>query len=144
MALALPALPVAFTFSALFNDASKDPFLVDGNYDTFLSPFNITIAAGGTIDTPDTVRNRLATAANQRLPIAVLLIVDGLLRLYFLPFRRDLAMGTAPHPATDGKLFAYDGELIQGQGTLIELPNQWFNLTLPWSLFPRLQTSTPS
>jgi hypothetical protein len=38
-------------------------------------------------------------------------------------------MGTAPHLATDGKLFIYDGELIQGQGTLIELPNQWFNLT---------------
>ena len=129
MALAIPALPVASTFSALFNDASKDPFLADGNYDAFLSPFNINTAAGGTNDTPDTVRNRLAAAANQRLPIAVLILVDGRLRPYFLPFRRDLAMGTAPHPATDGKLFAYDGELVHGQGSLVEIPNQWFNLT---------------
>jgi hypothetical protein len=26
------------------------------------------------------------------------------------------------------QLFAYDGELIQGQGSLVEFPNQWFNL----------------
>ena len=128
MALALPAPPVATTFADLFNDASRDTFLEDGNYDSFMAPFNITVA-GGQNETPDSVRNRLAAAANQRLPIAILLLVDGRLRPYFLPFRREHAMGATPHPATDGKLFAYDGELIQGQGTLVELPNQWFNLT---------------
>jgi hypothetical protein len=128
MALALPALPVATTFADLFNDASKDPFIEDGSYDSFMAPFNITVA-GGQNETPESVRNRLAAAANQRLLIAVLLLVDGRLRPYFLPFRRDHAMGAIPHPATDGKLFAYDGELIHGQGSLVELPNQWFNLT---------------
>ena len=35
------------------------------------------------------------------------------------------------HPAANNnKLFAYDGELIQvqGQGSSVEIPNQWFNL----------------
>ncbi len=54
--------------------------------------------------------------------------MDGLLRPYFLPFRRDQAVGAPVHPATDNKLFAFNGELIQGQGVVVEIPNQWFNL----------------
>ena len=127
MALALPAPQAATTFADLFNDATKDPFIENGNYDSFLAPFTITVA-GGLNETPDVVRNLLAAASNQRLPIAILLLVDGRLRPYFLPFRRELAMGAPPHPATDGKLFAFDGELIHGHGPLIEIPNQWFNL----------------
>ncbi len=127
MALALPAPPVATTFSALFNDASKDPFLVDGNYDEFLSSFSIIPV--GANKTPEVVRQRISTVANQRLPVALLLLVGGLLCPYFLPFRRDHAMGAATHPATDNKLFAYDGEFVQGQGCLVEIPNPWFNLT---------------
>ena len=126
MALALPAPQVATTFSALFNDASKDPFVENGNYDNYLSSFNII--AGAIPDTPDAVRQRIAAAANQHLPIALLLFVDGVLRPYFLQFRRDQALGVPAHPATDNKLFAFDGELIQGQGSVVELPNQWFNL----------------
>lgn len=52
------------------------------------------------------------------------------MRPYFLPFHQEHAKGVPPHPATDGKLFAYDGELIHGQGTLVKTPNQWFNLSL--------------
>ena len=124
MAHALPAPPVpvatATTFSALFNDASRDPFVVNGNYDDYLSSFNII--QGAAPDTPDAVRQRIAAAANQHLPIAflLLLLVDGLLRPYFLPFRRDQAVGTPGHLPTDNKLFAFDGELIQGQGILVE------------------------
>ena len=133
MAHALPAPPVpvaiatATSFSALFNDASKDPFVVNGTYDDYLSSFNITHGAVPP-DTPDAVRQRIAAAANQHLPIALLLLVDGILRPYFLPFRRDQAMGAPAHAATDNKFFAYDGELIQGQRSLVEFPNQWFNL----------------
>ena len=125
MALALPALPMATSFSALFNDASTDPFLLNGSYDEYLSSFNII--AGIAPDTPDAVRQSIAAAANQRLPIALLLLVDGLLRPYFLPFRHDQAVGTPGHLPTDNKLFAFDGELIQGQGILVEIPN-WFSL----------------
>jgi hypothetical protein len=126
MAVALPAPAMATTFSALFNDVSTDPFLVAGSYDDYLSSFNIV--NGIAPDTPDAVRQGIAAAANQRLPIALLLLVDGLLRPYFLPFRRDQAVGIAAHPPTDNKLFAFDGELIQGQGSVVEIPNQWFNL----------------
>ena len=30
---------------------------------------------------------------------------------------------------TNGKLFAYQGELVQGVGLLVEIPDDWFNLT---------------
>ncbi|KAL3823120.1 hypothetical protein ACHAXA_006450 [Cyclostephanos tholiformis] len=119
---------MATSFSGLYNDASKDPFCVNGSYNDYLAPFNIN-AAGGVHDTPETVRNRLAAAANQRLPVALALLVEGRLRPYFLPFRREQAMGAPPHPATDGKLFAYDGELVSGQGPLAEIPNSCFNLS---------------
>ncbi|KAL3810349.1 hypothetical protein ACHAXA_003078 [Cyclostephanos tholiformis] len=128
MDLAPPAPPMATSFSGLYNDASKDPFCVNGSYDDYLAPFNIN-AAGGVHDTPETVRNRLAAAANQRLPVALALLVEGRLRPYFLPFCREQAMGAPPHPATDGKLFAYDGELVSGQGPLAEIPNSCFNLS---------------
>lgn len=126
MAQAPPAPIVAVTFSTLFGDASRDPFIANGHYDDLLSSFNI---GQGVNDSPDTVRQRVAAAANQRLPIALLVLVNGILRPYFLPFRRDQAMGAQPHPATDGKLYAYDGELIQGQGLVVELPNNFFNLS---------------
>ena len=85
MALALPAPQVATTFSALFNDASKDPFVENGNYDDYLSSFNI-IAGAVVPDTPDAVCQRIPATANQHLPIALLLFVNGVLRPYFLPF----------------------------------------------------------
>ena len=81
MAHALPAPPVpvavatATSFSALFNDASKDPFVVNGTYDDYLSSFNITHGAVPP-DTPDAVRQRIAAAANQHLPIALLLLLQ--------------------------------------------------------------------
>ena len=116
MALAIPAPQMATTFSALFNDAATDPFIINGSYDSYLSSFNII--AGIAPDTPDAVRQGIAAAANQRLPVALLLLVDGILRPYFLPFRRDQAVGATAHPPTDNKLFAFDGELIHGQGVI--------------------------
>ena len=73
MALALPAPAMATSFSALFNDVSNDPFLVNGTYDDYLSSFNII--AGVAPDTPDTIRQGIAAASNQRLPVALLLLV---------------------------------------------------------------------
>ena len=35
----------------------------------------------------------------------------------------------AANPALDGKFFAYNGELVHGQGVLVELPHNLFNLT---------------
>jgi hypothetical protein len=28
----------------------------------------------------------------------------------------------------DGKFFAFDGKLVLGQGVLVEIPAQWFNM----------------
>jgi hypothetical protein len=38
-------------------------------------------------------------------------------------------MGVAEHPATDGRMYAFEGELIGTQGYLVELAKDSFNLT---------------
>jgi hypothetical protein len=79
--------------------------------------------------TPVNVRQQIASASNQRLPLAIALLVNGLICVYCLPFQRDQAVGAAPVPALDGKFFAFDGKLVLGQGVLVEIPAQWFNMT---------------
>ena len=78
--------------------------------------------------TPDAVCLLIAADAHQRQLLMLVILVNGLIRPYFLPFHCDQPLGLAPNPAFDGKFFAYDGELIHGQGILIELPHILFNL----------------
>ena len=77
MAHAFPVPPIATSFSALFNDMSTYHFLVNDTYDCYLSSFNIIPST--TPETPDAVRQGIIAAANQHLPIALLLLVVGLL-----------------------------------------------------------------
>jgi hypothetical protein len=114
------------TFSGLFNDASRDPFLIGGTYDALLAPFNID---PNNNPTPLTVRQLIAATTTQNLPVTLLALVEGRLTLLFLPFRRDRAMGVAEHPATDSKMFAFEGDLIGTQGYLVELTDDSFNLS---------------
>jgi hypothetical protein len=114
------------TFSGLFNDASCDPFLIGGSYDALLAPFNID---PNNNPTPQTVRQLIAATTTQNLPVALLALVEGHLTPLFLPFRRDRAMGVAEHPATDSKMFAFEGDLIGTQGYLVELTDDSFNLS---------------
>jgi hypothetical protein len=114
-------------FADLFDDATRDPFLVERTYDAFLAPFNIVPGDGNM--TPLAVRQQVAAASNQRLPVALLVMIGGRLIPLFLPFRRERAMGVAEHAPTDGKLFAFEGELVGTQGYLVELRDDLFNLT---------------
>ncbi len=122
--MAAPAPPQP-AFTALFDDVTKDPF--DGTYGPLFASFDVSLTDAN--PTPDNVRQQIAAASNQRSPLAILLLVNGLLRVYCLPFWCDQAVGAAPVPALDGKFFAFDGELVLGQGVLVEIPSQWFNMT---------------
>jgi hypothetical protein len=122
--MAAPAPPQP-AFNALYDDVSKDPF--DGTYGSLFAPFDISLMDAN--PTPDNVRQQIAAASNQRSPLAIALLVNGFIRVYCLPFRCDQAVDAAPVPALDGKFFAFDGELILGQGVLVEIPAQWFNMT---------------
>ncbi len=122
--MAVPAPPQP-AFTALFDDVTKDPF--DGTYGPLFAPFDVSLTDAN--PTPDNVCQQIAAASNQRSPLAILLLVNGLLRVYCLPFRQDQAVGAAPVPALDGKFFAFDDELVLGQGFLVEIPSQWFNMT---------------
>ncbi|KAL3817629.1 hypothetical protein ACHAXA_011717 [Cyclostephanos tholiformis] len=114
------------TFAALFNDVSRDPFLVNGGYEAFLAPFQVKENNNAT---PLVVHQLISAMANQLLPVALVALVNGRLTPLFLPFRRDQVMGVAEHPATDGRMYAFEGELIGTQGYLVELANDSFNLT---------------
>jgi hypothetical protein len=115
--MATPALPQP-AFTALFDDVSKDPF--DGTYGPLFAPFDISLTDAN--PTPDNVCQPIAATSNQRLPLAIVLLVNRLLCVYSLPFQRDQAVGTSAVPTLDGKLFAFDGELNLGQGVLVEIP----------------------
>jgi hypothetical protein len=123
--MAAPAPPQP-AFTALFDDVTKDPF--NGTYGPLFAPFNISLTDAN--PTPDTVCRQIAAASNQRSPLAILLLVNGLFWVYCLPFRRNQAVCAAPVPALDGKFFAFDGKLVLGQGVLVEIPAQWFNMTV--------------
>jgi hypothetical protein len=62
--------------------------------------------------TPLAIRQLVAASSNQRLPIALLVMIGGRLIPIFLPFKHERAMGVAEHAATDGKLFAFEGKLV--------------------------------
>lgn len=115
------------TFAGLFSDASRDPFLIDGRYQALLDPFNIDATVNN--PQPIAVRQMIAASANQHLPIALLALVEERLTPLFLPFRRDRAIGVPEHPATDNRIFAFEGELIGTQGYLVEVPDDAFNLS---------------
>ncbi len=114
-------------FADLFNNATRDSFLVDGTYDALLAPFNIAPGDGNM--TPLAIRQLIAASSNQRLPIALLVMIGGHLIPLFLPFKSERAIGVAEHAATDGKLFAFEGKLVGTQGYLVEIRNDLFNLT---------------
>jgi hypothetical protein len=121
MATPAPPHPV---FTALFDDISKDPF--NGTYGPLFAPFDISLTDAN--PAPKIVRQQITAASNQRSPLAIVLLVNGLLCVYCLPFRRDQAVGAPAVPALDGKLFAFNGELVLAQGVLVEIPAQWFKV----------------
>ncbi len=120
----MPALPQP-AFTALFRDVSKDPF--DGTYGSLFAPFNISLMDAN--PTPDNVRQQIAATSNQCSPLTIVLLINGLICVYCFPFRSNQAFGTAPDPALNGMFFAFDGKLVLGQGVLVEIPAQWFNMT---------------
>jgi hypothetical protein len=122
--MAVPAPPQP-AFSALFDNVSKDPF--NGTYGPLFAPFDISLTDAN--PTTDCVCQQVAATSNQRLPLTIALLINGLIRVYCLPFRRDHAVGAAPVPALDGKFFAFNSKLVLGQGVLVEIPAQWFNMT---------------
>jgi hypothetical protein len=121
--MAAPAPPQP-AFTALFDDVSKDPF--DGHGPLF-ALFDISLMDAN--PTPDNVSQQIAAASNQCSPLAIALLVNGLICVYCLPFRRNQAVGAAPIPALDGKFFAFDGKIVLDQGVLVEIPAQLFNMT---------------
>lgn len=117
----LPAPPPAL-FATRLADTSATPPSIDA----LLSP-NFSIAVNGNANTaPATVRQQIVEAVAQQKFITMVLLVDGLLKPFFLPFRRSQAAGDAPDPSIDNKIFAFDGELINGEGVLIELTDNLF------------------
>jgi hypothetical protein len=118
-------VPPQPAFTALFNNVSKNPF--NGAYGPLFAPFDISLT--NTNPTPNNVRQQIAATSNQCLPLAIVLLVDRLLHVYCLFFWCNQAVGAFTVPALDGKFFAFDGELVLGQGVLVEIPAQSFNMT---------------
>jgi hypothetical protein len=68
--MAAPAPPQP-AFTALFDDISKDPF--DGTYGPLFALFDISLTDAN--PTPNNVCQQIAAASNQRLPLAIALLM---------------------------------------------------------------------
>ena len=63
------------------------------------------------------------------MPLATSVLVSGRLHLVNLPFKWELVLGAPPDPLLDKRFFAFDGELIYNQGSLVEIPTTAFHHT---------------
>ena len=124
---AAPLMPAPHTasFSSLFADPARDPH--HGDYTQLLTPFDIDVNNTGSAMRPENVRALVATAGSRRMPLAAGMLVNGRLRLFFLPFKWEPILGAPVDPSLDGKFIAFDGELIYNQGSLVEIPSDAFN-----------------
>ena len=68
------------------------------------------------------------TTAQQKAVYFVAL-VDNKLQLFLLPFCINLALGVPDDPYLTGKLFAFQGNVVKGVGSLVHIPDNWFSLT---------------
>lgn len=115
--------PALARFAGLFAEAANDP--LRGEYGDLLSPYLIDLNANNV--SAETVRAQLTAAGNRRHPLCLGVVVEGKVHLFFLPFKWELAAGVAADAALDNKLFAFDGELVNGQGCIVELPIDLFH-----------------
>ena len=75
------------------------------------------------------VSSLVATTGSHQMPLAAGMLVSGRLRLFILPFIWEPALAAPSDPSLDGKFFAFDGELIYNQGSLVEVPTTAFHQT---------------
>ena len=78
---------------------------------------------------PEQVCVLVTTACSCQMPLAAGMLVSGRLCLFILPFKWEPVLGAPPDPALDGKFFAFDGELIYNQGSLVGIPKTTFHKT---------------
>ena len=129
MAGQAPLLPVPTPFQAKFankfNDASTDP--TGGNPAAIMDPFLHDI--NNQQNNTDTlqIKNRLASSGAARHPLAMLVMAEGVARVYLLPFRWDDGL-TNNNPTLVDKFFAMEGELLNNQPYTVEIEARAFSL----------------
>lgn len=73
------------------------------------------------------VRKAVVGASSHQLPLALGLLINGGVKLFFLPFRIEQVAGAAPDPSIDNKIFAVEGDVIHGEASLVHLVDSHFN-----------------
>ena len=122
--LAMPAPPVA-SFVQAFNDLSKDPLQGQhaGLFDSFaINPNNAQASVS-----PQALRDLVAAAGTQGNLMALTYIQEGVGKVLLCPQQLDQALGASPC-TLHGKIFAFEGDLVNNQGLNVELLNDFFPL----------------
>jgi len=73
------------------------------------------------------VRKAVVGASSHQLPLALGLLINRGVKLLFLPFRIEQVAGAAPDPSIDNKIFAVEGDVINGEASLVHLVDSHFN-----------------
>ena len=117
-----PTPPLTTLFEH-FPDTTNNHFL--DHYPELMSAFNIGANPSSLAD----IRDLIAEATTQQKAVCFVALVDDKLQLFLLPFRINSALGVPDDPYLTGKLFAFQGNVVKGVGSLVHIPDNWFNLT---------------
>ena len=136
-----PPIPMPATadckFATLFSDVSKDPF--QGQYTSLYNPyFTVDPNNIANASTPASVRDTIAASGAQRMPLALGLLVNNILRVYLCPQRFDPALSVTLPPTISGKMFIFDGELYRNSSVSVDMRNTVFNLCASNVLVPSI------
>ena len=125
MAATLPGAATApAEFATLFSNASKDP--TNNNPQTLLNPFLHNLNDDTNTTSMKNIWDRLAAASHRQFAMAAI-ISQGQAYLYLLPHHWEHVLA-GPEPDLDGKIFAFDQELVKNQGHIVKTPAGVFHL----------------
>ena len=109
--------PPPTTFAEHFLGTTNNHFL--DHYPELRSAFNI----GANPSSPADVQDLVAEATAQRKAVCFVALVGDNLQLFLLPFCINLALGAPDDPYSTGKLFAFQGNVLKGVGSLVHIPD---------------------
>ena len=111
-------VPAPAEIATIFSDASKDP--TNNNPQILLNLFLHSLNDNTNKISMEEIRVRLEAAGHRRFAIVAIIISQGRAYPYLLPRRWEHAL-TGPEPDLDGKIFAFNRELVKNHGHTVEI-----------------------
>jgi hypothetical protein len=113
------------TFEEYLADAANDHYV--NAYPALLQSFIIDGVTATNNLSPAHVRAQIVEATAQRKAVCLVALIDGKIHPFFFPFTIKPALGVAEDTTMHNKMHAFHGEVINGNGILVHVPDDCFN-----------------